>query len=49
MDMMVEAYKKALEIRFKLGNNLYSSCNLLIAFILPSDQWCVKKWEGNEK
>jgi hypothetical protein len=49
MDMMVEAFKKALKMRFKSGNNLSSSYNLLIAFILFSDQWCVRKWERSEK
>jgi hypothetical protein len=47
--MMVEVFRKALEIRFKSGNNLSFSCSLLIAFTFLDDEWCVRKWEGSEE
>jgi hypothetical protein len=38
--MMVEVFRKALEIRFKSGNNIFFSCSLLIAFTFLDDEWC---------
>ncbi len=37
--MMANDSRKALEIRFKSSNSLFSSCSLLIAFTFLDDEW----------